>query len=232
MCPRPLYRVAGPFPPLSSHPMDDLDRHFPLNVNHRKRKAPPDDTQDSVPDVPLVPDPTPTPESAAPRQPCLPSRTDWPPPSPHVPDPPSPPLLFPTPHPDESNANKRPRLQKIHTSLRSLRRPMQRKSPLKVTLSRPPPIARHGSDIEDLGVVPVTDPGPSTGSLLHLRTGQQANPSPSSSPPLSPVDINTAHIPSRLPLINRQTLKELDLDVILCNPQLRRCYSPSHAFLL
>jgi len=211
--------------------MDDLARHFPLNVNHRKRKAPPDDLQDPVPDVPLVPDPSPTPEAAAPRQLCLPSRTDWPPPSPQVPDPPSPPVLFRTPHPEESSTTKRPRLQKIQTALRALKRPMPRKSPLKVTLSRPPPIARHGSDIEDLGVVPVTDPGPSTGSLLHLRTGQQRPASPSSSPPLSPVDINPAYIPSRLPLINRQTLKELDLDVILCNPQLRRYHSLSHAFL-
>ncbi|KAG1822866.1 T-complex 11 [Suillus subaureus] len=43
-------------------------------------------------------------------------------------------------------------------------------------------------------------------------------------PPLPvhpPVDLSSPHIPAMHPLINRQTLKELDLDSILRNPQLR-----------
>ncbi|KAG2361703.1 T-complex 11 [Suillus spraguei] len=36
-----------------------------------------------------------------------------------------------------------------------------------------------------------------------------------------PVDLSSPHIPAMHPLINRQTLKELDLDSILRNPQLR-----------
>ncbi|KAF9267453.1 hypothetical protein L218DRAFT_955334 [Marasmius fiardii PR-910] len=82
---------------------------------------------------------------------------------------------------------------------------------------RPPPIDRLGNDVEDIGVIPSVAPGPSTGSLLHLRR--------SSAPALIdapiPIDSNTVHIPSVQPYISRQTLKELDLETILRNPQLR-----------
>ncbi|KAG6890810.1 hypothetical protein C0995_003243 [Termitomyces sp. Mi166 len=112
---------------------------------------------------------------------------------------------------------KRPRLDKIQTSLR--KRPLSRKSPLK---PRPPPTARHGSDIEDLGMVSAADPGPSSGSLLRLRPAPNtADPSSPSVVPFFPIDTNSIHVPSSHPLVNRQTLKELDLDVILRNPQLR-----------
>ncbi|KAG6850741.1 hypothetical protein H0H93_009364 [Arthromyces matolae] len=114
---------------------------------------------------------------------------------------------------------KRPRLDKIQTSLRR-RPPLHRKSPLK---PRPPPTARNGCDIEDLGLVSATaDPGPSSGSLLHLRPApSNVDPSSPSVVPFFPIDTNLIHIPSLHPLVNRQTLKELDLDVILRNPQLR-----------
>ncbi|KAI6099327.1 T-complex protein 11-domain-containing protein [Pisolithus croceorrhizus] len=63
----------------------------------------------------------------------------------------------------------------------------------------------------------------------HLRIPERQSPSRASlSPPLLihppypyPIDLSSPHIPSLHPLINRQTLKELDLSAILRNPQLR-----------
>ena len=43
---------------------------------------------------------------------------------------------------------------------------------------------------------------------------------------LSTIDLDSPHIPSFLPIPNRDTLKELDLEAVLCNPQLRK----SHRF--
>lgn len=50
--------------------------------------------------------------------------------------------------------------------------------------------------------------------------------SPNSLPhiPQSRIDLTSPHIPSMHPLINRQTLKELDLNSILRNPQLRQSF--------
>ncbi|KAG6816302.1 hypothetical protein H0H87_007134 [Tephrocybe sp. NHM501043] len=178
--------------------------HDPTHLNHRKRKAPSDDVQDpqSVDrDQPTVVLDEAGP-STAPRQ-----LSDWPPPpATHVASPLSAEAVL-----------KRPKLEKIQTSLR--KRPLSRKSPAK---PRPPPTTRHGSDIEDLGLVSAADPGPSSGSLLHLRPAPNlVDPSSPSVVPFFPIDTNLIHIPSLQPLVNRQTLKELDLDVILRNPQLR-----------
>ncbi|KAG6918756.1 hypothetical protein DXG01_011947 [Tephrocybe rancida] len=180
--------------------MDD-----PAHINRRKRKAPSDDVQvqDNQPvDQPTIVLDSDAP-SSAPRQ-----LSDWPPPSStHGSSPLSTEAVF-----------KRPRLDKIQTSLR--KRPSStRKSPAK---PRPPPTARHGSDIEDLGLVSAADPGPSSGSLLHLRPAPNSvDPSSPSVVDFFPIDTDLIHIPSLQPLVNRQTLKELDLDVILRNPQLR-----------
>lgn len=43
---------------------------------------------------------------------------------------------------------------------------------------------------------------------------------------LSTIDLASPHIPSFLPIPNRETLKELDLEAVLCNPQLREQFSP------
>ncbi|THV05299.1 Tcp11-domain-containing protein [Dendrothele bispora CBS 962.96] len=84
---------------------------------------------------------------------------------------------------------------------------------------RPPPIARVGSDAEGIGIIPNVAPGPLTDSLLDVKRR---------SPPAVvneefPVDFDAALtlVPSMYPYISRQTLKELDLEVILRNPQLR-----------
>ncbi|KAF7299110.1 Vacuolar ATP synthase subunit B [Mycena indigotica] len=73
------------------------------------------------------------------------------------------------------------------------------------------PCLRHPNDVEDIGIVaPNADPGPATGSLLQLRK-----------PPTIPIDATSSHIASHIPPISRTTLKELDLDAIMRNPQLR-----------
>ena len=43
---------------------------------------------------------------------------------------------------------------------------------------------------------------------------------------LSTIDLDSPHIPSFLPIPNRDTLKELDLEAVLCNPQLRKSSPP------
>ncbi|KIJ62572.1 hypothetical protein HYDPIDRAFT_94005 [Hydnomerulius pinastri MD-312] len=50
----------------------------------------------------------------------------------------------------------------------------------------------------------------------HLPATDSSHP-----PPFPHIDLTSPHIPSLHPLINRQTLKELDLSAILRNPQLR-----------
>jgi len=43
---------------------------------------------------------------------------------------------------------------------------------------------------------------------------------------LSTIDLDSPQIPSLLPIPNRETLKELDLEAVLCNPQLRKSFPP------
>lgn len=206
--------ISLPSFPFSSPPMDDL-------AAPRKRKADQDDQSDSTSteQVSVISPPSPT--SNAPRHPWLASGSDpsvWSSSSsPQVSSPLSSEVSFSYP----PKPTKRPRLEKIETSLRHPKRFGQsRKS--AVFTCRPSPL-RPGSDIEDIGVVPTADPGPSTGSLLDLRAVPKL-PDPAPSSPFIPIDTNSPHIPSLQPLINRQTLKELDLDTILRNPQLRAFY--------
>lgn len=49
---------------------------------------------------------------------------------------------------------------------------------------------------------------------------------------LSTIDLDSPHIPSFLPIPNRETLKELDLEAVLCNPQLRKSFAPLLFFSL
>lgn len=188
--------------------MDDFAHQCPLN--HRKRKADQDDLQDaSPPDSVVSNDRQPltvsTPSSNAPRQLCLTSETNdnhlWASPtSPQVPSPLT--SQFPP------STVKRPR---IDTRVQD-RRFSQRKL-----------VARHGSDIEDIGIVSTSDPGPSSGSLLR----EKPMPAPAEKTPVGTIseaaisDFSSRHIHSMVPLIGRYTLKELELDSIFRNPQLR-----------
>ncbi|KAJ7741043.1 hypothetical protein B0H16DRAFT_1464602 [Mycena metata] len=85
---------------------------------------------------------------------------------------------------------------------------------------RSPPHPRLGNDLEDVGILSTSDPGPSSGSLLHLRDTVFTKAIPSSTISSVPIDPNSTHIPPVHPPINRNTLKELDLDVIIRNPPL------------
>jgi hypothetical protein len=91
-----------------------------------------------------------------------------------------------------------------HTPTRRSRRRPEHREPLSPSPSSPhPPVLRIESQL------------PSAGNL-H----------PSLQPPFPPIDLTSPHIPSLHPLINRQTLKELDLSAILRNPQLRTSSLP------
>ncbi|PPR01749.1 hypothetical protein CVT24_001569 [Panaeolus cyanescens] len=190
--------------------MDDFPHQCPLN--HRKRKSTQDDPTDNPNSDPVVV------TDDAPRQPRIPTSdaTDslWSSPtSPQV----SSPLTA-------SGAAKRPRIDTNDSTLRPHKR-SPRRSPHKLTPTHIP-AARHGSDIEDIGIIPTVAPGPSTGSLLRDRTVPRP-PSPRiyqcllSSTSDSPVNYKSPHIPPMSPQINRNTLKELELDAILRNPNLR-----------
>ena len=130
---------------------------------------------------------------------------------------------------------KRPRIE-IPQSIPSSPRRLRRGRPsYNSILSSPRRYARHPrlTEIRDTGVVsaieprrpgiPVLCPGslsPSLSSpLLSNRT--------SHSLPVTPIEPASPHVPPLQPPINRVTLKELDLEAILRNPQLRQFASLS-----
>lgn len=119
--------------------------------------------------------------------------------------------------------SKRPRLHRSPRPTRSMK-----KSLIPI---RPPPIDRLGNDLEDHGIIIVNNAapvGPLSGSLRDLR--RKASPvltidstTTTSDLPI-PFDVTMAQVPSTHPYVSRNTLKELDLDVILRNPQLRESH--------
>ncbi|KAF8878607.1 T-complex protein 11-domain-containing protein [Infundibulicybe gibba] len=203
--------------------MDDLAHEFPLN--HRKRKADNDDRQDSAsndPDDGLLSVDTsavaPPPLAHAPRLPWLaqaatsqapnPARMWSAPTSPQVSSPLRSQVMFEHHYP---HSTKRPRIGNKPDPSSSSRR---RLSPLARL--------RHFGTVavvEDIGLVSNANPGPSSGSLLRPRdAGKHSDPA---AIPHIPIGFNSPHIPSLQRLINKHTLKELDLDTILRNPQPR-----------
>lgn len=204
--------------------MDDFAHQCPLN--HRKRKAEQDDLQEaSPPDSVVSNDRQPltvsTPSSNAPRQLCMTSETNdnlWASPT-------SPQVSSPLTSQFPPNTKKRPR---IDTRVQD--RPFPPLSPRKMMAPRMA-ADRHGSDIEDIGIVSTSDPGPSSGSLLRERqipvpvspqTMQKISIGTISETPVSSIfDFSSCHIHAMVPHIGRYTLKELELDSIFRNPQLR-----------
>ncbi|OBZ71625.1 Protein SOK1 [Grifola frondosa] len=78
----------------------------------------------------------------------------------------------------------------------------------------------HSSSTSPRRIVSATEPGPCRGSLLRAGNLPSALRS-CQSVPVSPIEPISPHIPPHQPPINRETLKELDLEAILRNPQLR-----------
>jgi hypothetical protein len=212
--------------------MDDLaHEHVPsLTQNPRKRKADGDDGADSSTDVAassdsLLVDASSVPPcgaSNAPRKPWLASDAGnevWPSPTSPTSDNPlsAQTVAFVAP---PSMPVKRPRIERPHVP--TLRRsPRRHASSSRVGLSRAPSKRLRRGDVHDTGIVSTKHPGPTSGSLLRRNNSSLPRCAHGPSFPLVPIDPNSPHIPSPQPLINRQTLKELDLDAILRNPQLR-----------
>ena len=206
-----IYTHTRALPVLLLSPMDDLA--------HRKRKQDNDDRQDSaaadVAERRTTADSTPAPSSNAPRRPRLAETTGeamWTSPSsPQV----SSPLSAAPVVLNNASSTKRPRIDTQDATLR--KRPLPRRaSPINTPLTA----VRQGSDIEDIGIVSTADPGPSSGSLLRER-GPHSLDQRGLTLLQCPVDLSSPHIPSMKPLINRSTLKELELDIILRNPVIR-----------
>ncbi|KAL0961045.1 hypothetical protein HGRIS_006034 [Hohenbuehelia grisea] len=197
-------------------------------LTNRKRKAEVDDCpeQDQLvaPDSLRV-DPSAPPKDDAPRHPWMgPYPTGaWSPSSPTATSP-----LSSSQMRYDSPPSKRQRVQDLDASQAATHGILPDKTSLsrKRSSSRVVFPTRPPNDIEDIGIVSssAAGPGPSTGSLLHLRESAWPPSTPSRRrppPPQATIDLNALHIPSLQPPINRQTLRELDLENILQNPQLR-----------
>lgn len=214
--------------------MDSDIAHQPIpSVNGRKRKAEAEEVQGSAPDATqadtmLVDSITASnPFSHAPRQ--TPSAPWFSRVSPTVgngvwPSTETPPISPLTECADEPpRCQKRPRIEREQSPRPVKRLSRRHRSSCSPSPTCPPSQFWRSSDIQDMGIVPTRDPGPISGSLYRVKGGpcapecnQHLLPSP-----LPPINLNSPHIPALTPLINRQTLRELDLNIILRNPQLR-----------
>ena len=180
------------------------DLGHPINCRKRKLKSDSDEDENTPTNDDMLVDPPPR-LSNAPRQPpSISTDAVWP-------SDPSP--IDPTP---DSRTNKRPR---VDTSFKTQRR--QFSSARTPSSPRSPWRSFRKTDSPSLLKIDPHCPA------IDSPTQSSSSSSSSSSPPtIPPVDLSSPHIPSMHPLINRQTLKELDLDSILRNPQLRQYLSP------
>ncbi|KAI0754963.1 T-complex protein 11-domain-containing protein [Daedaleopsis nitida] len=216
--------------------MDDLAHQSrPIHSLNRKRKASQDDRNvpSSSQDPSNAPEPMlidvqatprcPTDAASGPSWPIARARqgmsSSWPTaspsPRPHTP------AFVPQRAHEGQPAPKRLRIEIPGTPPSSPHRPRRsQRMPPSRHLGR----HRRAGDTRDTGIVSATEPGPSRGSLLRTAS-LPSLPSHSStrSIPSSPIESSTIspHIPPHQPPINRETLKELDLEAILRNPQLR-----------
>ena len=143
-----------------------------------------------------------------------------------------------TVHPRQEGPSKpkRPRIE-IPSSIPPCSRRVRRvRTPYTSMLASParrfaPP---RLTDIRDTGVVSAIEPRRLGVSLVCPGSLSPSLPSPlpsnrtAQSVPVTPTEPSPPHVPSHQPPINRVTLKELDLEAILRNPQLRQCFSSTN----
>ncbi|KAI0785270.1 T-complex protein 11-domain-containing protein [Abortiporus biennis] len=117
---------------------------------------------------------------------------------------------------------KRPRIEIPQSAPPSPRRLRRGRMSYTTTMPSPRRIIRNvrASELRDTGIVSATEPNSSRVAFLRT-TSLPPSPRSSQSVPVSPIEPTSPHIPSHQPPINRDTLKELDLEAILRNPQLR-----------
>ncbi|EKM51529.1 uncharacterized protein PHACADRAFT_186985 [Phanerochaete carnosa HHB-10118-sp] len=217
---------------LSRRPMDDCPhesaRFLPLT---RKRKAAADtaNTDPAPPDSLLMsPDATPR----IPTEPADVSKASWlleqhataVIPSWQEPPSGSSPAFAMHTRQDGPSKPKRPRIEIPQTIPTSPRKSRSRRLLYSSNVSSPRKPSRllRPTFVRDTGVVSAVELGH---RVPPLHTGGLAPlPSPLRSTvslPVTPIEPSYAQVPSHQPPINRETLKELDLDAILRNPQLR-----------
>lgn len=204
--------------------MSDLGQ--PLQeLNCRKRKADPDEDakhpiaqSSQSPTDPILVDRPSSPHrpSHAPRQPpsspwlsTSTAHAVWP--SEHSPTD-SPPVSPLNTDPVHARFHKRPRIDTKSNPGPPDKHPSSRASPTRRSRRR----AEHREPLSP-------SPSPSQPPVLSIEPHlpSAGNLHPALQPPFPHVDLASPHIPPLHPLINRQTLKELDLSAILRNPQLR-----------
>lgn len=213
--------------------MDDLAHESrPIHSLNRKRKADQDDHNGSpnAPDPVASPDPMLIDVQATPRCPAPdapgPSSSAWPLAraaqgmSPSWPQPPAAAFLPQRPREGQPSP-KRPRIEIPSCTSPASPRARRRPSP------RHPSRHRRPGDPRDAGAMSAVEPAPSRKPILRTAS-LPTLPSHTRSLPVSPIEPNTVspHVPPHQPPINRETLKELDLEAILRNPQLRQSPFP------
>lgn len=136
----------------------------------------------------------------------------------------SPPPFAVHPRPDGPSKPKRPRIEIPQSIPTSPRKSRSRRLLYSSNLSSPRKPARllRPTVMRETGVVSAVELGH---RVPPLRPGSLTPlPSPLRSTlslPVTPIEPSYAHVPPHQPPINRETLKELDLEAILRNPQLR-----------
>jgi hypothetical protein len=235
----PLRRASLPLPlPLPlPHSMDDIAHEsIPLHSLPRKRKADSDDPCDST-DI-VCPQPSPSIHELAPNTSKLPGHLSvqtnpasfrWPPEDGHSanssPLSPSPSPASPL-KPDSPSRTKRPRIE--DTSAPPSPKSRERLEPKRLqdipaleSLKGDWRWITYPSGETRLAAFWPPEVNKDAPAVCPMSPTSPVGTTPSPSRIVIPIDPCSPHIPVRNPPINKDTLKELDLEAILRNPQLR-----------
>ncbi|TFY83169.1 hypothetical protein EWM64_g841 [Hericium alpestre] len=154
--------------------------------------------------------------------------SDTPLPSPSSPSAMSPCIPEPTADPDTPSRAKRPRIDAAKASSKTSKRAAVKRAQQLITALQASAGSWHW-ETSSSGDTRLVAPVPAGAALEQTDNSDfslsaSLSPgglSPSASRVVIPIDPCSPHIPIRHPPINKETLKELDLDAIMRNPQLR-----------